>query len=160
MTLTEKIAYIRGLADGLKLDESKDEVKVIKAMMELLEDMAVAVADLEDFTDELSLQLDEVDEDLATLEDEIYEDYCDADCGCCDCCDDDCDCCDCDDDCDCDCVYYEVTCPSCEETVCVDEDLLLEGEVVCPGCGDILEFDFSELEMDGDCCCCGCEDEE
>lgn len=160
MTLTEKIAYIRGLADGLKLDESKDEVKVIKAMMELLEDMAVAVADLEDFTDELSLQLDEVDEDLATLEDEIYEDYCDDDCGCCDCCDDDCDCCDCDDDCDCDCVYYEVTCPSCEETVCVDEDLLLEGEVVCPGCGDILEFDFSELEMDGDCCCCGCEDEE
>ncbi len=159
MTLTEKIAYIRGLADGLKLDESKDEVKVIKAMMELLEDMAVAVADLEDFTDELSLQLDEVDEDLATLEDEIYEDYCDDDCDCCDCCDDDCDCCDCDDDCDCDCVYYEVTCPSCEETVCVDEDLLLEGEVVCPGCGDILEFDFSELEMDGDCCC-GCEDEE
>lgn len=160
MTLTEKIAYIRGLAEGLKLDESKDEVKVIKAMMELLEDMAVSVADLEEFVDEMSLQLDEVDEDLATLEDEFFEDYCDDDCDCCDCCDDDCGCCDCDDDCDCDCVYYEVTCPQCNETICVDEDLLLEGEVMCPECGEILEFDFSELELGEDCCCCGCEDEE
>lgn len=161
MTLTEKIAYIRGLADGLKLDESKDEVKVINAMMELLEDMAVSIADLEDFTDEMSLQLDEVDEDLATLEDEIYEDYCDCcddDCDCCDCCDDDCGCFD--DDCDCDCVYYEVTCPNCEQTICVDEDSLLEGEIQCPSCGEILEFDFSELDLDDDCCCCGCEDEE
>lgn len=159
MTLTEKIAYIRGLADGLKLDESKDEVKVINAMMELLEDMAIAVADLEDFTDELSLQLDEVDEDLATLEDEVCEEFYGDDCDCCDCCDDDCDCCDCDDDCDCDCVYYEVTCPKCEETICVDEDHLLEGEVMCPECGEILEFDFSELELDDDCCC-GCCDED
>lgn len=165
MTLTEKIAYIRGLTEGLKLDESKDEVKVINAIIELLEDMAYSIADLEDFTDEMSLQLDEVDEDLATLEDEIYEDICDCDCDddcdCCDCCDDDCDCCDCcDDDCDCDCVYYEVTCPKCEETICVDEDLLLEGEVMCPGCGEILEFDFSELDGCGCGCDCGCEDEE
>lgn len=160
MTLTEKIAYIRGLAEGLKLDESKDEVKVIKAMMDLLEDMAVSVADLEDYVDEMSLQLDEVDEDLATLEDEIYEDCCDCCDDDCDCCDDDCDCCDCDDDCDCDCVYYEVTCPSCQETICVDEDFLLEGEIQCPQCGEILEFDFSDLDLGDDCCCCGCEDEE
>ena len=33
MNLTERIAYIRGLADGLKLDENRDEVKVIKAMI-------------------------------------------------------------------------------------------------------------------------------
>ena len=40
MNLTERIAYIRGLAEGLKLDESKDEVKVINAIIDLLEDMA------------------------------------------------------------------------------------------------------------------------
>ena len=28
MNLTEKISYIRGLCDGLELDESKPEVKV------------------------------------------------------------------------------------------------------------------------------------
>ena len=146
MTLTEKIAYIRGLAEGLKLDESKDEVKVLNAIMELLEDMTVAVADLEDLYDEMSEQVDEIDEDLANLEDDYYED----DCDCCDCdCDSD-DFCDCDDT-----VYYEVTCGKCGETICLDEDLLLEGEIVCPECGENLEFDFSGLE---DECCCHCED--
>ncbi len=148
MTLTEKISYIRGLADGLNLDESKDEVKVIKVMMELLEDIAVSVTDLEELYDEMADVVDEIDEDLSYVEEDLYDDDCDCDddCCCCDC-DDDCDC-----DCDCDCVYYEVTCPSCEETICVDEDLLLEGEVQCPECGEILEFDFSELMTD-DCCC-------
>ena len=146
MTLTEKIAYIRGLAEGLKLDESKDEVKVLNAIMELLEDMTVAVADLEDLYDEMSEQVDEIDEDLANLEDDYYED----DCDCCDCD------CDCDDFCDCDdTVYYEVTCGKCGETICLDDDLLLEGEIVCPECGENLEFDFSGLE---DECCCHCED--
>ena len=118
MTLTEKIAYIRGLAEGLKLDESKDEVKVLNAIMELLEDMTVAVADLEDLYDEMSEQVDEIDEDLANLEDDYYED----DCDCCDC-DCDCDDCDCDcDDCDCDCCcededFFEVECPACGEEI-------------------------------------------
>ena len=154
MTLTERIAYIKGLAEGLNLDESKDEVKVLKAMMELLDDMAEAVTDLGELYDEMTEVVDEIDEDLANLEEELYEDDC---CDCCDCCDDDCDCgcCD-DDDCDCDCVYYEVTCPKCNETINVDEDLLLEGEVQCPVCGEILEFDFSEL----DCCCEDCSDED
>lgn len=140
MTLTEKMAYIRGLAEGLKLDENKDEVKVLNAMMELLEDMAVAVTDMEELYDEMSEQLDEVDEDLATLEDDFY---------------DDCDLCDCEDA-----EYYEVTCGKCGEVICVDEDLLLEGEIECPKCGEVLEFDFSDLDFDDDCCCCGCEDEE
>ena len=146
MTLTEKFAYIGGLDEGLKIDESKDEVKVLNAIMELLEDMTVAVADLEDLYDEMSEQVDEIDEDLANLEDDYYED----DCDCCDCD------CDCDDFCDCDdTVYYEVTCGKCGETICLDEDLLLEGEIVCPECGENLEFDFSGLE---DECCCHCED--
>ncbi len=48
MNLTERIAYIRGLADGLKLDENRDEVKVIKAMIDLLEDMAYDVVEMEE----------------------------------------------------------------------------------------------------------------
>ena len=167
MTLTEKISYIRGLADGLKLDETKDEVKVLNAIIELLDDMALTISDMEDLYDEMSEQLDAVDEDLADLEEDFYEDddcCCDCDCDC-DCDDDCCDCC-CDDDCDCDCdfddeVFYEVTCGKCGETICIDEDTLLEGEIVCPVCSEVLEFDFSDL----DCCCgddcdCGCTHDE
>ena len=29
MNLTEKVAYIKGLTDGLKLDDNKDEVKFL-----------------------------------------------------------------------------------------------------------------------------------
>lgn len=155
MTLSEKIAYIRGLADGLKLDDDKDEIKVINAIIDLLDDVAYAVEDIEDLYDELSQQVDEIDEDLGAVEDDFYDDYCD-----CDDCDndcEDCDCCDCYDD---DEAFYEVTCGKCEEQICVSEDILLEGEIECPNCGEILEFDFSGLFDDDEChCgCCDCEE--
>ncbi|MBQ7134214.1 MAG: hypothetical protein IJO20_06925 [Ruminococcus sp.] len=157
MTLSEKISYIRGLADGLELDSDKKEVKVLNAIIELLDDMSLAVESMEELYDELAEEVDAIDEDLSTLEDDFYDD-----CDCCDCddCDydcDDCDCCDCYDD---DEAYYEVTCGKCEEQICVSEDVLLEGEVVCPNCGELLEFDFSGLcDDDCDCdCCCGDDD--
>lgn len=149
MNLNEKIAYIRGLAEGLNLDQSKDEIKVLNAIIELLDDMSFTVTQMEDLYDELSEQIDAVDEDLSYLEDDFYEDY-----------DED----ECDDDCDCGCcggddeekdVYYDVTCPTCGETISVSEDVLLCGEINCPKCGETLEFDFSELE-DEECDCDEC----
>ena len=58
MNLTEKIAYIRGLCEGLNLDESKPEVKVMNAIIDLLDDMSYSVTDMEDLYDELSAQVD------------------------------------------------------------------------------------------------------
>ena len=64
--------------------------------------------------------------------------------------------------------FYEVTCDSCGQKLNVSEDVLLEGEIECPNCGENLEFDFSELfsneeddECDADCASCGgCSDAE
>lgn len=151
MTLTEKVAYIKGLTEGLKLDSNKDEVKVINAIIDLLEDMALTIYDVEETVDEIAEQLDEVDEDLAELEEdflEVLEDEFDCDCD---------DCCDFDDDEDNE--FYEVTCPTCGEEICVEEDVLLAGEVNCPKCNELLEFDFSSLE-NCDCGCCHDEAEE
>lgn len=151
MNLTEKIAYIKGLAEGLNLDESKPEVKIINAIVDLLDDMAYSVADMEELYDELSAQVDEIDQDLADVESDVYDDE---DCDCCDCCDDE-------DEED---PFYEVTCGACGQTLNVSEDVLLEGEIECPNCGELLEFDFSDLfDEDGCCedgCTCGCCDEE
>ncbi len=144
MTLNERVAYIRGLCEGLNLDEGKDEVKVLKAIIDLLDDMALSQTDMEDLYDELSMQVDEIDEDLGNVEEEIYGD------DCCDCCDDE------DDFDDEEEPFYEVTCDKCNKTICVSEDVLLEGEIQCPNCGEVLEFDFSELFEDE--CDCGCED--
>ncbi len=43
MTNLERVAYIRGLAEGLELDTDKKEVKVLDAMLTLLEDMALSI---------------------------------------------------------------------------------------------------------------------
>ena len=85
MTLTEKVAYLKGLAEGLALDESKPEIKVIKTMMDILDDLALTVADLEDGMDLITEQLDAVDEDLDELEGFVYEELDDDDCCCDDC---------------------------------------------------------------------------
>ena len=129
MTITEKVAYLKGLLEGKGVDD-----KEMNLIVEILTDMANNLADLEDYTAELTEQVDAVDEDLNTLEEDFYEAWDeDEDCDCCDC-----DCCDCDEE------YYDVTCPSCGEDFEVDEDTLLDGGVECPACGEHLEFDFDE----------------
>lgn len=137
MTLTEKVAYLKGLAEGLALDASKPENKVIASMIDILDDLALTVSDLEDTVDIINEQVDAVDEDLDELETYVYEDLCDD----CDCCDEDFD----DDDCE----YYDVECPTCGEVICVDEDILADGSINCPKCNELLEF---EIECDCDEC--------
>lgn len=54
MTITERAAYIKGLAEGLGIDESTKEGKVIKALIDAFDDMALTVSDLEAELDELT----------------------------------------------------------------------------------------------------------
>ncbi len=141
MDICEKIAYIKGLAEGLSLDETTKEGKILAAIIDLLGDITEEICDIEDGCDALLEQIDAVDEDLADLEEFVYEDEDD----------DDCDCCDCDDDCcDCDDEVYEIECPACNDVIYLDAEMLEEEGMVCPNCGTDLEFDF-------DCCDCGCD---
>ena len=143
MTNSEKIAYIRGLAEGLELDASKKEVKVLNAIIDALEDMALSMSDTEENVKDMAAQLDEVDADLGALEEDFYLDEDEED-------EDD----DFHDEC-----YYEVTCPNCNETICLSEDMIYDGQIDCPNCGELLEFDLDECE-EGCCDCgCGCEHE-
>ena len=133
MTISEKVAYIKGLIEGMTLDESKDEIKLTQNIVEVLEDMALTVSDLEDSLDLVGEQVDAVDEDLDALESYVYDDD------------------ECDDDCCCDDDVYEVKCPKCGNMIYVDGDILDEGSIDCPSCGEKLEFDvdFDEEEEDG-----------
>jgi len=146
MDICEKVAYIKGLAEGMKLDTESNEGKILSAIIELLGDITEEICDIEDACDDMSEQLDAVDEDLSSLEDIIYED-CDCDC---DCDDDDCDCCD--DE------LYEVECPACHDIIYLDEEMLEEEGINCPNCNTPLEFDF-DCCCDDECDCCG-EDKE
>lgn len=132
MTVTEKVAYLKGLVEGLGVDEGTKEGRIIKAIVDVLDDMALTVSDLEDGMSEISEQVDAIDEDLEDIEKDFYGDEDDED----------------DDEDDEDTDYYEVTCPKCGEKVFLDDDLLSDGEMNCPKCGEKLEFDFG----------CDCDD--
>lgn len=128
MTITEKVAYLRGLVEGMKLDDSKDEVKIINAIVDVLDDIALSVADLEDEVASVEEFVDDIDADLEDLEDYVFDEF---------------DCEGCDGDCaDYDEELFEVTCPQCEETITIDSQIVEEGTIECPNCGAQLEFDI------------------
>ncbi len=141
MSNTERAAYLRGLTEGLELDDTKKETKVIKALVDLVEDLAISIKELEEAHNDLADQVDEIDEDLASVEEDLYEDDEDED-PCEDCEEESCENCEYFDEDDC---YYEVTCPSCGETICLNEQMIEDGSIDCPNCGEKLEFDLDDV---------------
>ena len=144
MEITEKVAYLKGLMEGMKIDTETNEGKILSAMVDILEDIGLELEDLWNAQGELEDGLDVVSDDLEDIEDIVYDEddeddedesfddeyYED----------------DAEDDEDC----YATTCPTCEETIYFDESVLEDGEVICPNCGEKLEFDMSSLEEDSD----------
>ena len=126
MTITEKCAYLKGLAEGMNLDASSSEVKLINGIIDLLGDVTEAIDEIDDDLEYLNDYAEELDEDLGSIEELIYDDECD-----CDFCDDDCDCCDDDED-----LFCEI-CPKCGEHICFDESVNPD-DLECPNCGTAL----------------------
>ena len=146
MTISEKSAYIKGLMDGLNLDTEKAEGKLIAALVELMGDVTKKLTDVEDTTIAISDELDEIEEDLDAIEDYILdeedEDYYDDE--------DDFD--DYDEEDyedegfdfgDEETTIYEVVC-ACGEVINFDEDVLEQGSMICPNCGETLEFSLDD----------------
>ena len=149
MTITEKVAYLKGLADGLAIDTEKSkEGKLISVIIDILEEMGMSIEDLEENTTALGEELDAVSDDLADVEELLYEDDDDEDE------DDEC-CCDEDDEDD----FFEVECPNCQEPLVIDEDVLEAGVIECPSCHS--QFAVSdECDCDDDGCGCGHDHDE
>ena len=151
MTISEKSAYLKGLMDGLKLNTESDEGKMIAAIVDLLGDVTKKVVDIEDTTIAISDELDEIEEDLDAIEDYILdeEDEYDED-------DDDDWSYDEDEDEDSEegfdfgdeeTTVYEVQC-ACGNVIDFDEEVLESGSIVCPSCGETLEFTFDDDEIE------------
>lgn len=130
MTVTEKVAYLKGLMEGLEFDADTKEGKIIKVMADILEDIALNIEEVEDDIDDINEYLEAVDEDLTNVEEEIFGDLLDDEDMCC--CDD---CDDCEEE-DC----YEVDCPHCGETICFEEEPG-EGSFPCPSCEKEIPLD-------------------
>ena len=70
MEIIEKVAYLKGLAEGMELDTEKKEGKLIAAIIDRLDDIGLELEDVEDVVFE---DFDD-DEDDEYYEDELDED--------------------------------------------------------------------------------------
>lgn len=146
MNLTEKAAYLKGLKDGLNLSIESAEGKLISAIIELVDEIALSVTDLEDMSYAITEELDAIEDELDAIEDvldeEFEDDFDDED-------DDEEEEYDDDDEDDYefdDEIIYEVKCPTCGEVINLDEEMLEAGGIECPACGEDLEFDAADVE--------------
>ena len=126
MAVTERVAYVKGLFDGLDIDTDKKEGKLLLAMLEVIEELAESVANLEDQNAEISTELDDLYDELSALEEDLLDD----------------------EDNELDDNPYQVICPTCGEIIYLDSKTLAEGSISCPACGEDLEFDLSDLSDD------------
>ena len=148
MELSNKAAYLQGLVDGLGVDESTKEGKIIKAMSALLAEMAEALEGVDEDLSRAYDQINDLSDELEDLEADLYEDEDDDDEDE----DDDDDADDANDDDIASEPFYEVACPNCGETVYVSEDDLDAGEANCAHCGVTFEvaLEGDEEEPDED----------
>lgn len=132
--LRERISYLKGLSEGLKVDDTTKEGRILQNMMGVLEEMADSIAQLELAQREADEYMDAISEDLGDLEDWIYgtvdespeweedEEGEEGD------------------------EVIEVTCPNCGEQIWVDTEAVQDGlEAVCPNCNEVINRDDNQL---------------
>jgi hypothetical protein len=73
MTTSEKVAYLKGLAEGLGVDKETKEGRILDAILDILEDVAHDIEDLEENAWELGEAIDQVSDDLSDIEDIVYD---------------------------------------------------------------------------------------
>ena len=124
ITISEKVAYLKGLAEGLNLDVDKSkEGKLISVMIGILEEIGLSIEDLEENALALGEEIDVLSDDLADVESVVFDEYED---------------------------YFEVECPNCEEPILIDDEALAAGEVQCPNCETRFALDLSDDTVDAD----------
>ena len=141
MTVTEKVAYLKGLMEGMKLDTTTNEGKVLAAVVDILADLADDLEEVASDLFDLGEDVDAISDDLSDVEDYLCDEYDDEY-------DEDDEYEDEDEDDDEEPLFFEVTCPACEKTITIDEDVLNLGSIQCPNCGEMLEFEFDEDDED------------
>lgn len=149
---SEKVAYLKGLMEGMDLDKDDKETKIFMAIADILEDLAIDLEEVAVDADDMAALVEEIDEDLGELEEIMmsqleddghhhhghhhhHHDHDHDECGCGGHHDHDHG------------PIYEMICPGCGEEIYLDEEMLMEGKMECPGCGELLEFG---LEDDSD----------
>ena len=73
MELNKKAAYLQGLVDGLGIDDTTKEGKIIKAMSALLGEMAEVIESVDEDLSRAYDQINDLSDELEDLEADLYE---------------------------------------------------------------------------------------
>lgn len=128
--LKARVAYLKGLTEGLGLNDDSREGKLFRHIIEVIDELAEAVIGLQEDIDDLADYTEAIDEDLNDLEDDYYEEY-----------DEDDDYEEDDDD------VFSIECPDCHEIVYIDDEMLEDDDVVeilCPNCQRVVFVNDNE----------------
>lgn len=125
MTVIERVVYLKGLIEGMELHTDKKEGRLWTAVLAVMEELAESVTGLQQQNAAFSEDLDDLYAELSAVEDEVLGE---------------------ENEFDSDDSLYQVICPTCDEVIYMDDEMLEKGSTVCPVCGEELEFDLSELE--------------
>lgn len=135
--MTDKVSYLKGLAAGMKLNMEKDTNKLLMEVLGAMGEMAEEMEALSQAQEELNEYVESIDDDLADLEEAIFEedeDYEPVE-------DDE------DDGLDED-ELISYACPNCgHELQFRASDVDFDEDYLCPACGKPV---FPELEEDED----------
>ena len=137
-TISDRVAYLKGLCDGVKLSEQSDEGRVLRAVIDALGTVSEEMDRLQAAQGELESYIEDIDEDLEELEDTLFgDDEDDEDEG-----EEDED----GEDDDGEDGLIEYDCPHCGTSIYFDEEAFdLEEEHLCPNCGKPV---FGEVPSD------------
>ena len=144
--ISKKVAYIKGMAEGMELtaDTAKDaKDKLLLQMLDALDLIAEELDSIRDRQDEAERYIDELDSDLGELEEAVFEE------------DDE----DEDDDCGCGCHHHHGQDEDYEddEDEDGDEDDSLDFiEYECPHCGASGYYDQSAFDLSEEHPCPSC----
>ena len=136
MTITEKVAYIQGLYDGLGLDgEKSGEARILSELLDVMKEVGQQLEGMDTAMDQFDEELDALGDSVADLEDAVFDDEDEQDefledlDGM-------------DED------FFEIPCPTCGEDLVVDDEVLAAGVVDCPACGGKFALSFDD-DKDG-----------
>ena len=128
--ISEKVAYLDGLMEGLNIQEDK-YAKIFTAIVDTLDLIAEEMADHEDTLADLDESVDEIFENLDEYDDFLYgdededeeEDEFDED------------------------DFFEIVCPNCGETIYFDQDMLDTPDgLICPNCNEPIELHIPDKD--------------
>ena len=147
MTISEKVAYIQGMFDGMDLDKAESkEARILAEMLDLLKEIGEELESVDATLDEFAEEIDAISDDLSDVEDAVFEDEDDEDW-------------DDEEDEEWDEDSCEVDCPNCGCELLIDDTVVESGIVTCPECGSEYAVSFDENECNCGECDCGCGEE-